>query len=367
MTPPRVLYVITKGEPGGAQTHVLDLLTTGPAGEKALVTGSGGPLLDRAGQAGIYTRLVRSLVPEISPLADFTAIHELRSVIRDFRPQIVHCHSSKAGIVGRVAAWLEHVPSVFTAHGWAFTEGVPEPRRLIALAAERVVGGLTGAIITVSSYDYDLAIKACVVPTARLFVIHNGVADCPLRAEPGAAGPVKIVMVARCVPQKDHMTLLQAASQLRGDWELLFVGDGPRMEQVQQEIDRLGLGERVSLAGHRDDVPQILARAHVFCLASEREGLPISIIEAMRAGLPVVASAVGGVPELVAFGENGFLVGRRDAAGLARHLQALIVDPALRVQLGANSRARYERQFTVDKQMEKVGEIYESCLRSSRC
>ncbi len=366
MNRPSVLYIITKGEPGGAQTHVLDLLITGPAGEKALVTGSAGPLSEHAQQLGIRTWVLPSLVPEIRPMTDAKVTQELRRTIRDFRPQIVHCHSSKAGILGRLAAHLEHVPSVFTAHGWAFTEGVPESRRLMALVAERLVGGLTSAVIAVSSYDYDLALKAHVVPPGRIWVIHNGVTDSSLRAAPSAGSPVRIVMVARCGPPKNHLMVLQAASQLRGDWELNFVGDGPLMGRVQEEIGRLGLGGRVSLLGCRDDVPQILAGAHIFCLASDWEGLPISIIEAMRAGLPVVAAAVGGVPELVTFGENGFLVGRKDAGGLARHLQALIDDPALRAQFGARSRARYEREFTLEQQMSKVREVYDFCLGSRR-
>ena len=374
MSEPRVLYVITKGEAGGAQTHVLGLLTSGPAGVSGLVTGSEGPLVDEARRRGHRVWVLPSLVAQISPLADARAVSDIRHVIRDFHPDIVHCHSSKAGVVGRLAAWPEHIPAVFTAHGWAFTEGVPESRRLVALAAERAVGAVTSAVIAVSSYDRALALKARIVRESRLWLIRNGVPDCPARAvpgsggpsraQPGSSGPVKIVMVARCGPPKDHLTVLDAASHLRGEWELVFVGDGPLMGRVQQEIERLGLGERVSLLGHRHDVPEILAGAHVFCLASHWEGLPISIIEAMRAGLPVVASAVGGVPELVTFGETGFLVGRKDAGGLERYLQALVDDSALRASLGANGRARYEREFTLDRQMEKVQEVYEFCLGS---
>jgi len=201
-----------------------------------------------------------------------------------------------------------------------------------------------------------------VVPPSRIRVVHNGIPDTPFRADP-AKHPPRIVMVARFAPQKDQALLLRALAGLKElPWELELVGDGPLLPQAQALAEELDLGERVRFLGRRLDVDRVLAGAQVFVLASRWEGLPLTVLEAMRAGLPVVASDVGGVKEAVLEGETGFLVPRGDEGALRSRLALLLRDPALRVRMGRAGRRFYEEAFTLDRMLRKVWEAYASLL-----
>ena len=183
-------------------------------------------------------------------------------------------------------------------------------RRPFAYAGEWLGARLSDRVITVSDFDREWAEKVALVPREKLSVVHNGVNDCTLRARPDAPGPVNVLMTARFVDQKDQSSLLHAMSKITGDWHLSFVGDGPKLEKVRQEAADLGVAERVTFFGHQSRVEQLLAAAHVFALASHYEGLPLSILEGLRAGLPVIATDVGGVRECVREGATGYLTRR---------------------------------------------------------
>jgi glycosyltransferase involved in cell wall biosynthesis len=287
---------------------------------------------------------------------------EVGALLKRLRPHLVHAHSSKAGFLGRLAARALGVKSVYTAHGWAFTEGVPEGRRRLALAMERFAGRLGDRVIAVSHHDRDLALRHRVVPSERLKVIWNGVPDTPLRARP-EAHPPRLVMVARFAPQKDHALLLRALAGLKElPWTLDLVGEGPLLPQARALAQALGLAERVRFLGARRDVAEVLAGAQVFALATRWEGLPLSVLEAMRSGLPVVATDVGGVKEAVVEGETGFLVGRGDEAGFRERLARLLQNPRLRASLGEVGRKRYEEAFTLERMLRETWRLYEEIL-----
>ena len=155
-----------------------------------------------------------------------------------------------------------------------------------------------------------------------------------------------IVSVGRLKPPKDFPTLVRALAALEpGSFRSLIIGDGPRRAELLSEIKRHGLEQTVELVGERDDIAELLSTADIFVLSSASEGMPISIIEAMAAELPVVATAVGGIPELIVDGETGFLVPARDSSALAHALGCLVADPALRRRQGKAARARAEREF----------------------
>jgi glycosyltransferase involved in cell wall biosynthesis len=170
-------------------------------------------------------------------------------------------------------------------------------------------------------------------------------------------------MVARLSRWKDHPTLLQALSGLKDlDWQLELVGDGPLRGQLEELVQSLGLASRVTFLGFRRDVPERMAEAQLFLLISKWEGFPRSILEAMRAGLPVVASDVGGVKESVVDGTTGFVIPRGDAVRLRECLRQFITNAELRVCMGAAGRARYEEMFTFDRLVERTTKVYESVL-----
>ena len=360
----KLLYIITRSEQGGAQVHLMELLKGYNARFNLhLATGERGFLVEEAAKLGVKVHILESLVHKPHPVKDLKGVKEIRSLLRELGPDMLHLHSSKAGLLGRLAARLEKVPAVFTAHGWAFTEGSSWKRKAIAIPSEALAARMGGHIITVSKYDYELAIRYRVARPEWMTVIHNGITDVRTRANPGKNDVPRIVMIARFALPKDHAILLRALSRLKDlQWELDMVGDGPLVKPSKRLAEELGLRNRVRFMGTRRDVAEIMANGHLFVLASNYEGFPVSIIEAMRAGLPVVASNVGGVSEAVIDGATGFLVPRGDIEGLSNRLERLLRNPALRAQMGAKGRRRYEMHFTAEQMLRKTMKVYELIL-----
>jgi len=359
----RILHGITLSETGGAQNHVRDLLN-GLQGQfdLALAVGEEGPLTRSARELGVQVQVIPSLIRSLSPHHDLRALRELGQFIRSTRPDLVHTHSSKAGLLGRISARLNGVPSVFTAHGWAFEDGVPLPRKLVAIPSEWFAARCCNRIITVSQAGHTLARRYRIASPGKMEVIYYGIPDAPPRALPGTGETPVIVMVARIASQKDHAVVLRAVAQLPFDFRLIFVGDGPTRASVEAEARSLLPDGKVSFLGDRSDVPELLARAHVFVLGTNWEGLPISILEAMRAGLPVVASDVGGVREEVVEGETGFVVPRGDADAMRERLRLLLMQPELRIRMGLAGRRRFEVLFSIKGMIEKTTKLYADVL-----
>jgi glycosyltransferase involved in cell wall biosynthesis len=236
---------------------------------------------------------------------------------------------------------------IYTVHGWAFLahEGVASA---VYLWAERAVRPLTTVAICVAESERRAGIAAGVCDPKTTVVIRNGVDLGAAAPAEGGNEPPRIVWVGRLQTPKDPLTLVHALGRLRTPFEADFVGGGPLRRTLEREVERLGLGTSVRLLGDRRDVPSLLARSDVFVLASRSEGLPLSILEAMAAGLPVVASSVGGVPELVVDGETGLLVPAGDPERLAGAVGRLLADAALRRRLGEAGRARVREHFDSD-------------------
>lgn len=366
----KLVYVITRSDLiGGAQVHVRDLARTmQELGHSVnVLVGGEGPFTEELRRLGIPFLSLRYLVRDVEPLRDLRAFLELRSVLSVLKPDLVSAHSTKAGILARLAARSLGLRVIFTAHGWAFAEGVATTQRMMYALAERVAAMFCDRIITVSEHDRSLALKYRLVPKDKVVVVHNGMPDVQptMRSRPEAE-PVRIIMVARFEPQKDHITLLRAVAGLRHlGWVLEFVGSGAQVEAAREAVARLGLTDRVCFLGARRDVAERLAMAQIFVLVSRWEGLPRSILEAMRAGLPVVASDVGGVREAVVDRVTGFLVPRGDHETLRLVLYKLIREPSLRKKMGEAGRRRYEEMFTFEKMVAKTLRVYESVMGES--
>jgi glycosyltransferase involved in cell wall biosynthesis len=363
----RLLYLITQGILGGAQAHVrLLALHLRDRYDVHVAVGDRGPLWEQLSQDGIPVHHVPALSRSISPVKDAQCLLQLFALFKEISPDLVCTHSSKAGIVGRLAARQCRLPSLFTAHGWAFTEGVPAAQRACYLMLERLASRWSEKIICVSDFDRRLALKHHVGDEQKLITIHNGMPAIAgdLAAQPGGGGPVRLIMVARFSEQKDHQLLLAAISRLQANqaFEVDLVGDGPLLEQCQQQAARLGITDRVRFLGGRTDVPALLAGSHIFVLTSNWEGFPISVLEAMRAGLPVIASDVGGTSEAVQEGETGFLAPRGDLETLESRLLGLIEDPELRTLMGSKGRDRFMQHFTFELMAQKTEAVYREIL-----
>lgn len=364
----RFAYVITRADAvGGASIHVRDLASgVIAAGHEVVVfLGGTGPVTDQLTAAGVPFLPVPLLRREINPARDLHAIAELAAALRDWRPDLVSTHTAKAGLVGRAASVRLGLPVIYTPHGWPIGDRISRAHGMLFGLVERVAGRWADAIVCVCEHERRLALEHRIAPPERLHVIYNGVRDTDLRARPEAAPP-RIISVARFEEPKDHATLLDALALLREEaWELDLVGDGPLELAMRARADALGIGDRVHFRGYRPEPAEALARAQVFALSSRSEGFPRSILEAMRAGLPVVASDVGGVAEGVTHGANGLLVRRQDAAALASALRVLIRDSSERQRLGLAARQTYEQRFNASRMVVETMTLYAKVLKAS--
>jgi glycosyltransferase involved in cell wall biosynthesis len=358
-----IVYVITRSDTiAGAQVHVRELSQQSLArGHRVtVIVGGEGPFTEELCAMKIQHRSLKSLVRPISLPKDLRAISELRSTLAHLKPDLVASHSSKVGILTRVVNFTLEVPTIHTVHGWPFAAGIRVPQRWMYLAAEMLTARLATRIITVSDYDRELALRYRVAPAQKIVTIHNGVPDIPgnLRANPKDMPPT-IVTVARFERQKDFTTLFKALAALqKSTWRLDWIGDGGFRQQAEVLARELGVRDRICFLGQRRDIPKRLAQSQIFTLVSRYEGFPLCILEAMRAGLPVVATNVGGVSESVRHGKTGILVEPANVCDLRHGLDALIRNPDLRVEFGAAGRERYERLFPLDKMVEKTLAVY---------
>ena len=371
----RILYVITLPDIGGAQTHLLEVACAMQKSghDVQIVAGKYGWLTEQLAIKGIEISVIDELVREISLKKDWATVYKIRNIIKKWHPDIIHCHSSKAGIVGRIAAFMEGVPSVFTAHGWAFTEGVPFFKRVLYSVIENIMLNITSKCFCVSEYDRCLAKKWFLRDSHKIITVHNGIGDDGLQRDAivrmlDNGSILRLIMVGRFSKQKDHMLLIKSVYDINkkypGQVHLSLVGDGDLFAVANQYVVANNLGDFIVLLGESTCVDSLLTQSDVFCLISNYEGLPISIIEAMRAGLPVIASDVGGNNELVVDGVNGYLVSRGDRKGLVQAIEKLIKDRTLITEFGKRSQEKFRMEFAFSAMMQKIESAYRDVLKT---
>ena len=380
LRPLRVLHVITRMMVGGAQENTLlscalidpalypSTLLTGPE------TGLEGSLHEEAAARGVQVIVEPNLVRRISPWHDFLATLRLRRVMRTGRYDIVHTHSSKAGILGRLAARWAGVPViVHTAHGWGFNDEQPWYVYWLYVVLERVCAPFTGALVVVGAPNRDKGLKLGIGRPDQYRLIRSGIEvqafrdvrttrDEARRRLGLPADAFVVGSVGRLEGQKAPLDLLAAFAPVAAEHpeaHLVYVGEGSWRGELEAAIARAGLSGRVHLAGLRRDVPELLRAFDVFALASRWEGLPRVFPQAMAAGLPIVATRVDGAPDAVTPGENGWLVDVGDTAAMAKVLRALADDPAMARRMGAAGRARVD-EFSVERMVDALAELYDT-------
>ncbi len=376
----KVAHVITRLDLGGAQQNTLHTVRRlDPARFDALLVCGSGGMLDAEVRADASVRAVflDSLVREVSPLKDMLALLELRRVFAAERPQVVHTHSSKAGILGRLAATLAGVPViVHTYHGFGFHDRQAPAVRGFYAALERLCGRLTTRLIFVSRANAAYAERRGIARSAGATVIRSGVALSGYPAPVDAArlkasvgvGVHKpmIVSIGNLKPQKNAADFVAAAAKVSArvpEARFVFLGDGPQRRALESKAFALGLSDRLFFLGWRRDGAQWLAAADAFALTSLWEGLPRALVEAMKTGLACACYATDGVTDLLKDGENGFLVPPGDADALAERLIQLLGDPALRRRLGEAAARSIGPEFDIDGMVRAQEALYLELLR----
>jgi len=378
---PTVVHVITKLELGGAQRNTLYTVEhlDGARWDKVLVCGEGG-VLDEEARAGrtFRTLFVPSLVREMRPLRDAAALWSLWRVLRRLRPALVHTHSTKAGILGRIAARLAGAPVVIhTVHGFSFSPFHPPLRRLLYRWAERLAAPLTTRFLAVSRANLEEGVRLGLWRRDRVDLVRSGISIEKYRGAPAdrdrqrralglPEGAAVVGSVGNFKPQKGPMELLKAFALVARqvpEAHLVVAGDGPLRGEFEEGVRAHGLEDRVRLLGWRRDVPGLLQAFDVFLLTSLWEGLPRSLLQARAAGLPVVATAVDGSVEAVEEGVTGYLVPPRNPLAAAGRVLELLGDAGLRRRMGEAARDGLE-EFGIERMVERQDEIYRELLGS---
>ena len=367
-----VLHLLNRFWIGGAERQFVERLRRHPPGFRAVVgcLEPSGPMLAPVRALGYE--------PEVFPLKGSmlranTAVQVARmaALIRAEGIRIVHATDFNTNLLGLAAARLAGVKAIVSRVDLGhLREGFGKWHR----EAEKLTARLADLVVANADAVRDVCIREEGVRPERCIVVRNGLdlasfdakaahaLDAPLPVEDGAPF---VAVIGNLWPVKGHRTLVEAVARLPAELRhvrFLCAGEGPEKEYLERRIPELGLADRVCLLGHRLDVPAILARARAACLCSSAEGLSNALMEAMAARLPVVATSVGGNPELVRDGDNGFLVPYGDAAALAEKIAALLSRPEEAREMGLRGRRRVELELSLERMAEGHGALYRRAL-----
>ena len=384
--PIRVLRVIARLNVGGPALHV-SYLTEGLASYGYATTLAAGAISEGEGsmafvaeQRGIEITSIPGLQREVSPLADSAVVRQLAELIRRVRPHVLHTHTAKAGAVGRMAARVvgnERPPVVVhTFHGHTLRGYFGPAKEAVFRRIERGLARQTDALIAVSPEVRDELVAIGVAPASRFAVVRLGIelsermqgaeGGARLRASLGLA-PERFTVgwVGRMTSVKEAPDVLRTVRLLhdRGiDAALVMVGDGPDRSALEALAQELGIAEATRFVGFQDDVGPWFHAFDTLLLPSRSEGTPVSAIETLASGHPVVATRVGGVADVVHDGVDGYLFAFGDVTRAADRLAQLAADPELRRRLGEAGRERVLRRYRVPRLVEDIDRLYRALL-----
>lgn len=336
-----------------------------------------GEFTEQLRKIGVRVHLVPELERSISPRRDVQAYLALRNFFRAERPDIVHTHSSKTGILGRLAASAARVPTiVHTVHGYAFPAESRRAIKAIFKFLEQRAGRITDKMIVLNDTDAAIARDLLGVPDSRLTLLPNGVdVDTYAPAAPGQRQALRrsgfgidepehviIGMVGRLWLQKNPQCFVRAAIRVtaqRKNVSFFMIGDGEFRSELEAAIQASGHADRIRILGWRSDVPELLNALDLMVLPSRWEGMPLAILEAMASAVPVVASDIPGNHHLVEDDSDGRLFPLDDDEALAAALIDLVDDPAKRLRFSAQARAKVIARYTLSARMDEITAIYE--------
>lgn len=358
-----VVQLIAKLELGGAQKIVMDLMRE-LKNRGILITGKGGKLYDAVNQEFKEKHITLAcLKREISPFCDILCLFKLRKNLIKLHNKydliILHSHGSKAGVIGRIiSGTLPFVRSVHSIHGFAVNPYIFPFKRFVYLNAERVASCFGDAVVSVAAVHIRKSIEWGMSRKVRYYCVHNYVNIDEFRLKRKKDSVIRIVTVANFKPQKNPLMWARTAVELTYRFDnvrFFYIGDGPLRKQVE---NLLAGNKNIKILGWRSDVAELLSEMDVFFLPSRWEGLPLSVLEAMACGLPVIASAVDGTKEVIIDSVTGCLVDPDDLNGYVEKLSELIRYEKKRKTMGERGRERVKKHFSYGKMIKKIFDIY---------
>lgn len=412
----KILYLVTQSELGGAQRYILDLAKNlkhqyeisvafgEPAfwnlnnNERRGEQGEKGDIAPELKRAGIKYFVLPHLKRAISPLSDLLAFFEIKKLIKKIRPDIIHLNSSKISILGSLACHLHNLTAksyklktIYTAHGWVFKEPLPAWKKAFYFWAEKWTAKFKDKIICINKLDYQIAKNELKIKEGKLSVIYHGldiksynflskeeakrkIFSLIPNAELPPADTFLVGTIANLYPTKGLAYLIKALHILIIDYRLpitaLIIGEGPERKRLEKLIRKFHpidynykdgtVKNKIILTGRVPVAAELLPALDVYVSTSLKEGFPYSILEAMAAELPITATSVGGIPDMITDGQNGYLVYPKSTRTLARKIVKLIKDPGLRQKLGRRAKHDAIHRFTFVKMLEETKRVYES-------
>ncbi len=371
----KVCYIITKLELGGAQKFTL--YTTENLDKENfstfLITGRGGMLEDEAAEK-IKLYSLSNLVREISPLKDLKALFNIMQVLRIERPDIVHTHSSKAGILGRLAAKLMGIKTIIhTIHGYSFNDTQSWYKKNLYVFLERFCSFFSDKLIVETQEDLNKGVVYKIAKKEKFTIISSGIdvqyyksykPDPSFRNTLTNNKNAKIIMtVGPFKPQKNLQDFIKTAEIVcrKNDKAIFFItGDGELRPELEKLIADLKLQDKVILLGWRRDIIELLSACDIFVMTSLWEGLPRTILDAMCRAKPVIANAVGGIPEVIENGKNGFLTKPYDIADTSDKIITLLQNENLMLKIGENAKASIDEKYDINYGVKQQEILYQN-------
>jgi len=370
----RVLYIITKSVWGGAAKYVFDLATN-LSGEFDIAIAAGGKdrFYQKIKKTDILYYNIANFQRTINPLKDIFAFFEILSLLFQLKPDTIHVNSSKAGGIVGIAGRIYGISSgkkiklIFTAHGWAFNEDRPKWQIWLIKIFSKLTVVFYDKIICVSEYDYNIAIKNKIAPAKKLITIHNGIDLKNLSFLPkeqaqkkliNKTSPFVIGTIAEYTKNKGLFYLLKAIKKIKDkEFDVVLIGSGenPDKEKMHNFVKKNNL-KNVHLIEFINNAASYLKAFDVFVLSSLKEGLPYTILEAMAAEIPIIATNVGGVPEML--DDCGILIPSKNPDSIGKEILYLINNPDLSQEMTRKARQKVEKEFSLEKMLQETKNLY---------
>jgi glycosyltransferase involved in cell wall biosynthesis len=369
---PRIFHLITRLINGGAINALVPIATE--IDGFSMTVGYGAEfdqhLDNELRQRGVETKQF-PLIKHYNPITAVGAVFTVARYLQKHEFDIIHTHSTEAGIIGRAAARLVGAPNVVhTIHGVPFTEDRNDLLNWFVKQCERAAAPWTDEMISIANVISEEYLSHNIGRAEQYRTIKYGIELDEFHDASSAdnlpGSGVRILIVSRLVEGKGFDVLLDAIERLDvNDFSVLIAGDGPLRDHLMTEIRSRGLDKTVFLLGYRKDIPEVMSGCDLLVLPSFREGTPLVIIEAMATEIPVVATDIAGIPEVVDRGETGILIQPGDVDRLADEIDRLVRSPGLRKQLGQAGRQRAEH-FLTDRMVSDYSEVYQGLISSGK-